>query len=151
MEKPIKVTLDIFGVSLKLEFQSNFPVDSDYVAKISKTKAIKCYYAVAKRLMENNLPEDSVVSAKMSTCSFNNYHVQLTRYWKDDIGDCQSFDIFINTGYDDAYIRLSHNLLDWLRSQEKQKQQINKNSLLLTDDRKITYDNSPLALSGESL
>jgi hypothetical protein len=128
--KPIKITLDIFGESLKLEFQNNFPAGSDYVSEISKTKAIKCYHAVVNRLAKDDLPKDVVVSAKMSTCTFNNYHLHLSRYWKMN-GETQTFDIYINTGYDNAYIRISNNMIDWL-----QQEQIVREQLRLMDNRK---------------
>jgi hypothetical protein len=108
--------------------------EEEYVAKISKTKAIKCYHAVICRMVEKKLPEEITINIHVNTTAYPSYHVMLMRSWKDNNGITNTFVIIIDTNYDEGKIKASHNMFDWLQEHNKK---IWKEPLRLTDNRKI--------------
>jgi hypothetical protein len=77
--KPVKVTLDIFGVSVKATFIRN-ENGKGYEALIPKTTAVRCYNAVVKQLAENKLPKDTAITVNADSCCYNTYMAMLTRF-----------------------------------------------------------------------
>jgi hypothetical protein len=145
--KPIKVTLNIFGVSVKAAFTRN---KHDYEAKISKRTAIRCYNATVNRLVQNDIPKDTDINVRVSTCAFPTYGVHLIRYWNADdyfrTGNPESgyrnrFIVNIDSSYSEGTITASHNMFDWLRAQKKQKM---REQLGITDNRKIESEKNDL-------
>jgi hypothetical protein len=129
--KPVKVTLEIFGESVTATFTRT---EEEYVAKISKTKAVKCYHAVISRLVENKLPEDTTINVHVNTCGYHSFIAMLMRFWIDDNGNTNTFVVTIEASYADGKIKASHNMFDWLQEQNKK---VRRERLLLTDNRKI--------------
>jgi hypothetical protein len=143
--KPIKVTLNIFGVPVKAKFTWN---EHDYEAKISKRTAIRCYNATVNRLVENDVPKDTDINVRFSTVAFHTYSVSLIRYWNEDdyfrtenpeSGYRNRVVINIDASYSEGTITVSHNISDWLRAQKKQKMRKQ-----LGDYRKIESEKSDL-------
>jgi hypothetical protein len=134
--KPIKVTIDIFGVPVKAAFTRT---EHNYTAKISKTLALRCYHAAVTRLVKNKLPKNTAITVNANSCFYNTYDVSLYRFWEeDDNGNLNKFILKISAGYDEGEITASHNLLDWMQACEKQN--IVRECRRLTDNRKIETD-----------
>jgi hypothetical protein len=134
----VKVTLDIFGVSVKAEFMRT---EDNYRANISKNKAVKCYASVVNLLAQNNVPKDMTITVTTNSWCYNTYSVMLMRFWEknnsildDNNLDCLAVSIIAE--FDGGVITASHNLFDWLQAQKidtkHKKQQIDKERLLLT-------------------
>jgi hypothetical protein len=132
--KPIKVTIDVFGVPVKAAFTRT---EHNYTATISKTVAIKCYHAVAKRLVKNKLPKDTSITINANSCYYNTYDVSLMRCWEDENNKINKVLICVYANYNEGEITASHNLFDWLQACEKQN--IVRKCRRLTDNRKIEH------------
>jgi hypothetical protein len=114
--KPIKVTLDIFGVSVEATFIKN---ENGYEALIPKTKAVRCYHAIIKQLVEKELPKDTAINISVDSRHYNTYMATATRFWEDDNNKEHSFSVTIYAHYQYGTIFAQHNLSDWLELRKK--------------------------------